>query len=64
VDEKIDEQTILSAARGWASRTERNEAIAVSNASETMAALKTRLPPEEFEVLLADLLHQYEDEGS
>ncbi|WP_092166507.1 hypothetical protein [Pseudomonas sp. NFACC37-1] len=45
--EKIDEQTILDAAREWASRTGRDEATAVSSASETMAALKAKLPQHE-----------------
>ncbi|OPG73049.1 hypothetical protein B1219_08155 [Pseudomonas ogarae] len=62
--EKIDEQTILDAAREWASRMGRDEATVVSSASETMAALKARLPQHEFEAALKNLLHQYEDDGS
>jgi hypothetical protein len=37
--------------------------MAVSSASETMAALKAKLPLGEFEVLLESLLRQYEDDG-
>jgi hypothetical protein len=59
MDEKIDEQSILRAAREWAFRTGRDEATAVSNASETMAALKTKLPLGEFEAVLENLLRQY-----
>ncbi|ROO33397.1 hypothetical protein BIV09_23720 [Pseudomonas sp. 7SR1] len=64
MDGKLDEQSILRAAREWAIRTGRDEAIAVSSASETMAALKTKLSPDEFKVLLSNLLHQYEIDGS
>ena len=62
--EKFDEQTILDAAREWASRTGRDEATAVSSASETVAALKAKSPQHEFEAVLENLLHQYEDDGS
>ncbi|WLG25000.1 hypothetical protein PSH91_09650 [Pseudomonas sp. FP1154] len=63
MDEKIDEQSILRAAREWAFRTGRDEATAVSNASETMAALKTKLPLGEFEAVLENLLRQYNKGG-
>jgi predicted RNA binding protein with dsRBD fold (UPF0201 family) len=62
--EQIDEQTILDAAREWASRTGRDEATAISSASETMAALKAKLPQHEFEAVLENLFHQYEDDDS
>lgn len=58
---KTDEQSILRAAREWASRTGRDEAMAVSSASETMAALKQKLPQFAFEAVLEDLLRQYND---
>lgn len=63
MDRMLDEQSILRAAREWASRTGRDEAMAVSSASETMAALKAKLPLGEVEVLLESLLRQYEDDG-
>ncbi|PBJ21145.1 hypothetical protein BSG18_32090 [Pseudomonas ogarae] len=63
MDEKIDEQSILRAAREWAYRTGRDEATAVSNASETMAALKAKLPLGEFEAVLENFLRQYNKGG-
>jgi uncharacterized protein (DUF2342 family) len=56
---RIDEQTIVDAAREWAKRSGKNEAVAVGTAQETMITLQASLPHKEYETALEKLYQEY-----
>jgi hypothetical protein len=59
--DRITEGLVVQAAREWAARKNKSDAIAIANASETMAALKIKLSAEEYDEALAKLYREYEE---
>lgn len=58
---RIDEQSVVEAARKWAERSGKNEAMAVGSAQETMIDLQTSLARREYEAALEKLYREYND---
>ena len=56
---RINEKTVVDAAREWAKRSGKNEAMAVGSAQETMITLQASLPHKEYETALEKLYQEY-----
>jgi hypothetical protein len=56
---RINEKSIVDAAREWAKRSGKNEAMAVGSAQETMITLQVSLPHKEYEAALEKLYYEY-----
>lgn len=56
---RINEKAIIDAAREWAKRSGKNEAMAVGSAQETMISLQASLPHQEYETALEKLYQEY-----
>jgi len=61
MNSQIDEQSVMRAAKEWACRTGKDEALAVGNASSTMAALKGKLSQDQYQEALENLFRQYNE---
>jgi hypothetical protein len=59
--DRINEELVVQAAREWAARSNKNDAIAAANAQETIAALKTKLTGEEYDRALERLYREYDE---
>ncbi|WP_426160281.1 hypothetical protein [Pseudomonas sp. TSRC2-2] len=57
--DRIDEQSIVRAAREWAARSNKDAETVVGGAQEVMAVLKDKLTPVQYETALIDLYRQY-----
>jgi hypothetical protein len=57
--ERITEGLVVQAAREWSARKNKNDAIAVANAQETMMTLKGKLTAEEYAQALEKLYREY-----
>lgn len=57
--DRIDEQSIVRAAREWAARSNKNAETVVGGAHEVMAVLREKLTPIQYENALSDLFRQY-----
>ncbi len=51
----------MQAAKDWAARRKKDDATAIANASETMAALKGKLSKADYDQALAKLYREYEE---
>jgi hypothetical protein len=54
-------ELVVQAAREWAARSNKNDAIAATNAQETIAALKAKLTGEEYDRALESLYREYDE---
>lgn len=57
----ITEGLVVQAAREWAARKNKSDAVAVVNAQDTMVALKAKLSEEEYDQALVNLYREYEE---
>jgi uncharacterized protein (DUF2267 family) len=60
--DRIDEQSIVRAAREWAARSNKDAETVVGGAQEVMAALKDKLTSVQYEKALSDLFRQYNNQ--
>jgi hypothetical protein len=58
---RINEELVVQAAREWAARLNKNDAIAAANARETIDALKAKLTGEEYDRALERLYRDYDE---
>jgi hypothetical protein len=59
--ERINEELVVQAAREWAARSNKNDAIAAANAQDTINALKAKLTGEEYDRALERLYREYDE---
>ena len=59
--DRINEELVVQAAREWAARSNKNDAIAAANAQETIDALKAKLTGEEYARALERLYREYDE---
>ena len=59
--ERINEELVVQAAREWAARSNKNDAIAATNAQETIAALRAKLTGEEYDRVIESLYREYDE---
>ncbi|MNG38278.1 hypothetical protein D3C84_1259170 [compost metagenome] len=59
--DRINEELVVQAAREWAARSNKNDAIAAANAQETIDALKAKLTGEEYDRALERLYLEYDE---
>lgn len=59
--DRINEELVVQAAREWAARSNKNDAIAAANAQETIDALKAKLTGEEYDRALERLYREYDE---
>jgi hypothetical protein len=59
--DRINEELVVQAAREWAARSNKNDAIAAANAQETIDALKAKLTGEEYDRALGRLYREYNE---
>jgi len=59
--DRINEELVVQAAREWAARSNKNDAIAAANAQETIDALKAKLTGEEYDQALGRLYREYNE---
>ncbi|MGH8346997.1 MAG: hypothetical protein ACRES5_10590 [Pseudomonas sp.] len=59
--ERINEGLVIQAAREWAARTNKNDAITVANAQDAIIALKAKLTGEEYDRALERLYRKYNE---
>jgi hypothetical protein len=59
--DRINEELVVQAAREWAARSNKNDAIAAANAQETIDALKAKLMGEEYDRALERLYREYDE---
>jgi hypothetical protein len=59
--ERINEELVVQAAREWAARSNKNDAIAAANAQDTINTLKAKLTGEEYDRALERLYREYDE---
>jgi hypothetical protein len=59
--ERINEELVVQAAREWPARSNKNDAIAATNAQETIASLKAKLTGKEYDRALESLYREYDE---
>jgi len=59
--ERVNEELVLQAAREWAARSNKNDAIAATNASDVINELKKKYIGEEYDRALERLYREYDE---
>jgi hypothetical protein len=59
--ERVNEELVLQAAREWAARSNKNDAIAATNASDVINELKKKYTGEEYDQALVRLYREYDE---